>query len=188
MKRAARRSTAGVVLVLAVQSVCASFFIFDILASVLGLRFTPIDWQLREMLEVGAALGLLLGIVMGGLTLRRTLAERNSAEERLRRAAGAFGDLLEERFAEWGLTPAERDVALFAIKGLSTADIARLRATSEGTVKAQTNAIYRKAGVTGRPQLLSLFIEDLMHDDFAATVAASGGAGPAAVPVIGVKP
>jgi DNA-binding CsgD family transcriptional regulator len=87
------------------------------------------------------------------------------AEERLRRASGAFADLLEERFTEWSLTAAERDVALFAIKGLSTADIARVRATSEGTVKAQTNAIYRKAGVTGRPQLLSLFIEDLMRDD-----------------------
>jgi hypothetical protein len=53
-------------------------------------------------------------------------------------------------------------VALFAIKGLSTQEIAALRATSEGTVKAQTNAIYRKAGVNGRPQLLSLFIEDLL--------------------------
>lgn len=74
-------------------------------------------------------------------------------------------DLLAERFAEWGLTRAERDVALFAIKGLSTAEIAGLRQTSEGTVKAQTAAIYRKAGVTGRPQLLSLFIEDLMRDD-----------------------
>ena len=48
-------------------------------------------------------------------------------------------------------------------KGLSTAEIAQLRRTSEGTVKAQTAAIYRKAGVTGRPQLLSLFIEDLME-------------------------
>jgi hypothetical protein len=56
-------------------------------------------------------------------------------------------------------------VALFAIKGLSTADIARMRSSSEGTVKAQTNAIYRKAGVSGRPQLLSLFIEELMQDD-----------------------
>jgi DNA-binding NarL/FixJ family response regulator len=53
-------------------------------------------------------------------------------------------------------------VALFAIKGLSTPEIAQLRQTSEGTVKAQTAAIYRKAGVTGRPQLLSLFIEDMM--------------------------
>jgi hypothetical protein len=32
-------------------------------------------------------------------------------------------------------------------------------------VKAQTNAIYRKSGVSGRPQLLSLFIEDLMDDE-----------------------
>lgn len=74
-------------------------------------------------------------------------------------------DLLDERFSEWGLTKAEADVALFAIKGLSTAEIAGLRQTSEGTVKAQTNAIYRKAGVSGRSQLLSLFIEDLMRDD-----------------------
>ena len=64
---------------------------------------------------------------------------------------------------EWGLSPAERDVALFAIKGLSTSEIAALRTTSEGTVKAQTAAIYRKAGVSGRPQLLSLFIEDLLE-------------------------
>lgn len=74
-------------------------------------------------------------------------------------------DLLTERFQEWGLTPAEKDVALFAIKGLSTSDIAVLRSTSEGTVKAQTNAIYRKAGVSGRSQLLSLFIDDLMRDE-----------------------
>ncbi|MEO6300766.1 MAG: helix-turn-helix transcriptional regulator, partial [Paracoccaceae bacterium] len=78
---------------------------------------------------------------------------------------GAFLDLLEERFSEWGLTPAERDVALFAIKGMSTAEISVLRSTSEGTVKAQTNAIYRKASVSGRSQLLSLFIDDLMRDD-----------------------
>ena len=56
------------------------------------------------------------------------------------------------------------DAALFAIKGLSIQDIAAVRETSEGTVKAQTNAIYRKAGVSGRSQLLSLFIEDLIDE------------------------
>jgi DNA-binding NarL/FixJ family response regulator len=55
-------------------------------------------------------------------------------------------------------------VALFAIKGLSIAEIARVRHTKEGTIKAQCNAIYVKAGVTGRQQLLSLFIEGLMAD------------------------
>ena len=116
-------------------------------------------------MEIGAALGLVLGLLLGGLILNRSFRDRREAEERLRRASGAFMDVLYERFSEWGLTPAERDVALFAIKGLSTAEIAAVRATSEGTVKAQTNAIFRKAGVTGRPQLLSLFIEDLMRDD-----------------------
>jgi DNA-binding CsgD family transcriptional regulator len=70
---------------------------------------------------------------------------------------------MEMRFDEWALTRAERDVAVFAIKGLTVQEIARLRETSEGTVKAQTAAIYRKAGVSGRPQLLSLFIEDMMR-------------------------
>jgi len=148
-----------------IQAVCAYFFVADILASVLGIKTTPISWEVRELMEIGASVGLVLGVVLGGIMLRRALRERNAAEERLRRASGAFMVLLEERFSEWGLTTAERDVALFAIKGMSTAEIATLRGTSEGTVKAQTNSIYRKAGVTGRPQLLSIFIDDLMRDD-----------------------
>lgn len=162
-----------IIAIFVVQALCAFFFVSDILSSVLGLRTTPISWEMRELLEIGAAVGLVLGVVIGGLMLRRALRERNRAEERLRRASGAFMDLLEERFAEWALTPSERDVALFAIKGMSTAEIAGLRSTSEGTVKAQTNAIYRKAGVTGRPQLLSLFIDDLMREDGAVRMAAA---------------
>ena len=151
--------------VLIVQALCAVFFVSDIVTSVLGIRTTPIAWELRELMEIGAAVGLVLGLLLGAWVLQRTVRERNDAREKLRRASGAFMDLLEERFGEWALTPAERDVALFAIKGMSTSEIATLRATSEGTVKAQTNAIYRKAGVSGRPQLLSLFIDDLMRDD-----------------------
>jgi DNA-binding NarL/FixJ family response regulator len=84
-------------------------------------------------------------------------------ESQLREASGAFAELLDQRFTQWGLTKSERDVAWFTIKGLSIADIARLRQTSEGTVKAQSNAIYRKSGVSGRTQLLSIFIDDLME-------------------------
>ena len=151
--------------ILTVQVLSAVFFVADIASSYVTLWTTPLPWELREYLEILAATGLTLGVGFGLWTLRRTLRERNLAQERLRRASGAFMNLLEERFSEWGLTPAEKDVALFAIKGLATPEIATLRATSEGTVKAQTNAIYRKAGVTGRSQLLSLFIEDLMRDD-----------------------
>ena len=142
-----RRIGSGVVLgVLVIQSLCAFFFVSDILSSVVGFTSTPINWRFREYIEIGAALGLVIGLVLGGLVLRNVLQQSRAMERRLRVASSAFMDLLQERFAAWGLTPAERDVALFAIKGLSTQDIAQLRATSEGTVKAQTTAIYRKVG------------------------------------------
>jgi DNA-binding CsgD family transcriptional regulator len=159
------RSRTVVFAVLIIQALCAVFFVSDILSSWFGFRTTPISWESRELIEIGAAIGLVVGLVFAATALRAAYHDRSVAEERLRRASGAFMVLLEERFAEWGLTAAERDVALFAIKGMSTAEIGKLRNTSEGTVKAQTNAIYRKAGVTGRPQLLSLFIDDLMRDD-----------------------
>ncbi|MCV2869708.1 helix-turn-helix transcriptional regulator [Defluviimonas sp. WL0002] len=153
-----------VVTILLVQAICAIFFVSDIVLSVFNIYASPIPWQTREYLEIGAAVGLILGLVLGATVIHHNHRERRLAEEKLRRASGAFMELLAERFDEWGLTPAEQDVALFAIKGMSTAEIANLRSTSEGTVKAQTNAIYRKAGVAGRPQLLSLFIEDLMEE------------------------
>ncbi len=143
-----------------VQLICAVFFVAQILMSVLGIA--PISWRAHEMIELGAALGLLLGVVFGWIILRRTMARNSVVEDQLRLASGAFVEVMEERFSRWELTPAERDVALFAIKGMSTQEIASLRSVSEGTIKAQTNAIYRKSGVSGRTQLLSLFIDDLM--------------------------
>lgn len=156
---------AVLILILLVQILCGGFFVAEILISVLGLPVGPFNWTLHEVIQVGAAVGLLAGTVLGILALRSAQARSAKAEEALRQARAAFRDVLEERFTDWELTPAERDVALFAIKGFSTQDMADLRGVSEGTIKAQTNAIYRKAGVGGRPQLLSLFIDELVEAD-----------------------
>lgn len=152
-------------LLLVLQATCALVFVMDILLSAFGIYPAPLSWSMRELLEMGAALGLFLGLILGTILVVRAVRDLHRAEARLERASAAFVDLLNARFDQWGLTAAERDVALFAIKGLSVQDMARLRETSEGTIKAQTAAIYRKANVTGRPQLLSLFIEDLMGAD-----------------------
>lgn len=143
-----------------VQAVSAFLYLASIIITLVGR--SPFPWIVHELVEIGAAVGLLIGTALSFVVLRRSLRRTQRAEAKLRAASGAFMELLEDRFGAWNLTPAERDVALFAIKGMSTPEIARLRGTSEGTVKAQTAAIYRKAGVTGRPQLLSVFIEDLM--------------------------
>ena len=151
--------------VLFVQVLCAAFFVWEIFVTILGLPVAPISWTFVELIEIGAAVGLILGVIVGAFALKQAYARSEKAEEALRQARSAFRDMLEERFSDWDLTPAERDVALFAIKGFSTQDIAELRGVSEGTIKAQTNAIYRKAGVSGRPQLLSLFIDELVNDE-----------------------
>jgi len=147
-----------------IQLACAVFFVSDIVMTVLGIRATPIAWQVRELLEIGASIGLILGVVLGAVALAKTYQRSKASEEKLRLLSSAFAEVVEENFHEWQLTKAEQDVGLFLLKGLSTQEIAGLRNTSEGTVKAQTNAIYRKSDVTGRPQFLSLFIDDLMAD------------------------
>lgn len=158
------RSSRGVlVLALGIQALCALFFMLSILSSVLGFPFV-ISWAMFEILELAAAFGLLIGLVTSGVLLRSIMRRSYETERRLRVATGAFDELMQDQFRCWGLTPAEKDVATFAIKGMPTADIARLRNTSEGTVKAQTNAIYRKAGVNSRSQLACFFIESLMDE------------------------
>ncbi len=158
-----------------VQIACTAFFIWDIAAALLGLRDRPISWQLKEMIEIGAAFGLVTGSLIGARALILTMRRNRRMEAQIKAASAAFADLLQERFKEWGLTPAEQDVAWFTLKGFSIAEIAALRQTSEGTVKAQSNAIYRKAGVSGRTQLLSLFIEDMLSDPDRQAPAAKAG-------------
>lgn len=147
-----------------VQLICTGFFIWDIGAALIGIRTAPISWQARELIEIGAGLGLVLGFVIGLQALLVTRRRNQVVESQLRAASTAFAELLEERFGEWSLTPAERDVAWFTLKGFSNGEIAALRETSEGTVKAQSNAIFRKAGVSGRSQLMALFLDDLLTD------------------------
>ncbi len=144
------------------QLFCAFIVVGQMVTSLLGWQKTAVAWEILELLEIAASVGLVLGSVLGLLLLRSTLQRNNKVENQLKIASGAFAELVDAHFAQWKLTPAERDVALFLLKGLKTAEIATLRGSREGTVKAQTNAVYRKANVSGRSDLLSLFMEELI--------------------------
>ena len=100
---------------------------------------------------------------MTGLEISRLMRRNRALSYQVRAASGEFSKLVQDRFDEWELTASERDVAMFSIKGLSIAEIAAARGTSEGTVKAHSAAVYRKAGVSGRHQLLSLFVDELIE-------------------------
>lgn len=148
-------------LVVFVQVSCAAFFLLDITTSFLGNPLF-VSWQIRELLEIGASVGLILGAFLGVRAVLKAREHSDRAELAIRTASGAFNEVVEEHFVNWKLTPAEKEVAWLSIKGFSTAEIANIRKTSEGTVKAQGNGIYRKANVSGRTQLLSILVEDLL--------------------------
>lgn len=159
--RSLRRQGLAVGLLIVAQAICVSFFVADIVKDVNAL---PIgDWlSLHLSLELFANLGLIAGIVIEAQYLTRLLRRQAHAERALSVASGALHEVIEAHFEDWGLTPSEADVAAFTIKGFAIAEIAVLRGSAEGTVKTHLNAIYRKAGISGRGQLVSLLIEDLL--------------------------
>lgn len=148
----------------AVQLLCAGVFILNFSASFLGFERMLGSERGRETLEIVASLGLVIGALLGIRAALRATRQQARAQQALASASGAFAEVVNEKFDGWTLTRAERDVAWFAIKGFSTREIANLRSASEGTVKAQCAAIYRKAEVSGRAQLISLLVEDLLFD------------------------
>ena len=144
------------------QAICSFFFIGDIIQDMGGQP--EVAGAFSEVLEAGVAICLLVGTLFAGWELRKTLQREERMQQQLRVASGAFAEIMQTQFETWGLSEAERTVALLGIKGYSISEIANLRATKEGTIKAQNASVYRKAGVSGRLQLLSHFVEDLLDD------------------------
>jgi DNA-binding NarL/FixJ family response regulator len=93
-------------------------------------------------------------------------AEARKWREESRDLLQGLGAAIDRQFVRWKLTPAESEVGLLLLKGLSHKDAARARGTSERTVRQQARALYLKAGLAGRSELAAFFLEDLLlpHD------------------------
>lgn len=103
------------------------------------------------------------------MTLIRDLAiaqaEGNGWRSKVRSHLAGLKAGMDRQFQEWGMTPAEREVGLLILKGLSHKEIAALRATTEATVRQQAQAIYRKASLPGKTAFSAYFLEDLFAPD-----------------------
>ena len=142
---------------LVLQTLCTVFFVADVVGDLL------LDGpDLHTVFEAAVSAALGLGVVFAALEMRRTLERSRKAEAAVSIASGAFGALITGYFERWKLTPAETDVALFALKGFDVAEIAELRGSAAGTVRAQLTRVYAKAGVSNRTQLLAVFTDELL--------------------------
>lgn len=153
---------AAVAALAALQSIAAVFFIADAAGDIVAEGGTP-----HIVIEATIAVALVAGVVLGALQARAMLSEARRKAAALAVAAGALGEVVAARFREWKLTPAEADVAAFALKGFDVAEIAAFRNAAAGTVRAQLARVYEKAGVSSRSGLASLFLEDLLAPPFA---------------------
>ncbi len=157
-----KKQIIGLFVLIIVQIFCALFFISDVFedAELLG-GFTNMNLHLS--VEAVSSIALIIAIGIEAKIMVTMQARHKEAEKTMAVARGALSDVIENYFKVWALTPAEKDVASFLIKGFSINEIAKMRESAEGTVKTQLNAVYNKAGISGRSQLVSLLIEDLME-------------------------
>ena len=155
--RSIERKATGISILVALQALACAFFLADLVGDVvadgLGLHLA---------IEGMAAIALLVAVVLGSLQVRSLIAAARRDEAAVAAAQGAMTDLIALRFAEWQLTAAEADVALFALKGCDIAEIAALRGSAAGTVRAQLTRVYAKASVDSQSGLIALFLEELI--------------------------
>lgn len=88
--------------------------------------------------------------------------ETDRYKDEAREALDGLGEAIAAQFQRWELTPAEGEVGLLLLKGLSHREVADVRGTSEQTVRQQALAVYRKAGLRSRSDLSAFFLEELL--------------------------
>lgn len=129
-------------------------------------RFISPDHLLQIAVEAGMVALVLIGLGVTRYAMIKLRDERNDLRDQLGSLRGGFDALIQDRFAQWRLTPAQRDVALLTLRGLRLSEIAKARHCAEGTVKARLNAIFRAARVGTLSEFIGLFMEELL--DFGA--------------------
>jgi DNA-binding CsgD family transcriptional regulator len=111
--------------------------------------------------------------------LRQEVAADRADAQRWRQDMGEhlrqLGEAIRRQFEAWGLTAAEQEIGFLLLKGLSHKEIARLRSTSEATIRQQAASIYQKARLGGRAALSAFFLEDLLDNGAAQEAPAQLG-------------
>ena len=143
----------------------SSHLIYELLLTVAALVMTAALWARWTRAERSLA------------HVRRTLGEREAERDDWRRSAEralrGLGDAIDAQLARWGLTPAERGVALRLLQGQSHKAIAYATGRSERTVRQHAVAVYEKSGLGGRAELAAFFLGGLLPSPADAQAIAS---------------
>lgn len=148
------------------MGVCAAFFVWDVSVDIYGHISTGTSYTNPQIVHTIFELVVVVGLGYGIYSVwmfRRLMAEMaQSQEDTITLLRGSFDKVIHQRFEDWSLTAAERDITIYILKGMSSADIAMARGVSLGTIKNQTTAVFRKIGVSSRNELMSVFMDEFL--------------------------
>lgn len=162
------RTPAGLLILIFVQVICTIFFATDVVTD-FAESGLPSSGRYHLIVEAVATLSLCAAIALEVRYILNLLRRKAHLEKSASIATMAVFDIIESHFDAWQLTPSERDIAMFLVKGFTIPEIAAMRGNAEGTIKSHLNAIYRKSGTHSRGDLLSGIIDSLMAERPART-------------------
>ena len=162
-----------VILVLGLSFVAVSAL--DVLREPSPINPTDLALDLTEKLLLLGAMAavawsvLVVSDLRDGQAALKSHLERSAAQgEAWRRSRqteiAAMGQAIADQLRQWGLSPAEADVAGLLLKGCSMKEIALARDTSEATIRQQAQTVYQKSGLSGRAELSAYFLDSLFSE------------------------
>lgn len=152
-----RRLAIWVTLVI-LQGTSAAFFVGDVATDFLYSGLIA-----HTVIEGTATIALICGVVLGSFEIYRISQYATNADKAIQDMKASFSSLVLTRFQEWSLTSTESEVALLLLKGFDVAEIAELRNTATGTVRAQLSHIYGKSSHPNRGRFVSSFLDNLIE-------------------------
>jgi len=150
-----------------IQFVAGMILAFDLGGEIHGVLRAPgvvgVALWVHLVAEALATAALGLAFVLTRRQVRRLRAIAADRAAILRALRSDFDGLVRKRFMAWGLTKSETDIAFLTLRGLKITEIAALRETREGTIKAQTSHILHKSGHRTRTEFVAAFMDDFLH-------------------------
>ena len=154
--------------------------LFAIIAALIGFDIAA-DYRAGSERPHLLTEGIIMALALGGLVflwrqfrflqrraeqlkvdLEAARIEAKRFREEARDALRGLGEAIDRQFTRWKLSPAEREIGLLLLKGLSHKEISEVRSTTETTIRQQALAVYRKSGLGNRAELSAFFLEDLL--------------------------
>ena len=149
-----------------IMALSALFFFQDVANDIREHIITDTAYSFGSALhlffEILATIGLTLGLIEILTYIKELQKSDEKHELQLKHLTEDFDALVHKRFNKWDLTDAEKDIALFMLRGLSNSEIADLRKVAVGTVRVQSHRVLQKAGASSRTELMSIFMEEFM--------------------------